>query len=70
MVQREGKVPLMRLVPEPDVSIDEIGARIERYWGDHVELEFVKQADLERRGWRAKFSRLVQETSQSRDAGS
>ena len=62
MVERPGKVPLMRLVPEAHSSTEQISAHIRAVWEDDLEFEFVSQADLERRGRRAKFSRLIRDT--------
>ena len=59
VVEREGKVPLLRLVPEAHASRDLIGEKIRGYWQENVEHLFVIQEDLERLGRRAKFSRLI-----------
>jgi phenylacetate-CoA ligase len=61
IVERDGKVPLIRLVPESDSSHESLTEQIQTYWGNHVQLTFVTQDALERRGWRAKFHRLLRE---------
>ena len=63
VLERTGKTPILRLAVEADASLEQISGRIHTYWGDHVELVFVPLTTLERRGWRAKFQRVIRDTS-------
>jgi hypothetical protein len=60
-MERDGATPVLKVVLETDASPEQIAREIRDYWGDHVELAFVPLAALVRRGWRAKFARVVRE---------
>lgn len=61
VMERDGAIPVLKVVLETDAAPEQIARAIREYWGDHVELAFVPLAALVRRGWRAKFARVVRE---------
>ncbi len=62
VVQQE-RPSLLRLVVPDQVHREVITRRIESWWGDAVKLEFTDFDGLVRRGWRSKFSHLVDSPS-------
>jgi phenylacetate-CoA ligase len=62
VVQQDGP-SLLRLVVPDESRRDALARRIESWWGDAVKLEFTNFDGLSRRGWRSKFSHLVDSPS-------
>jgi phenylacetate-CoA ligase len=62
VVQQDGPSLLRLVVPEV-ARHEAISRRIHSWWGDAVQLEFTDFGGLARRGWRSKFSHLVDSPS-------
>lgn len=52
-------LPRLRIVTEPAVNQVDILKKVESYWPDAFQVEFVGYEDLVRVGWRSKFRHVV-----------
>jgi phenylacetate-coenzyme A ligase PaaK-like adenylate-forming protein len=55
--------PVLRLVPEEDANLDDIRARIGRFWNEELKVEFISASELQLSGWRHKFHHVVRAPS-------
>lgn len=51
--------PVLRIVPEPNASVDAIRTKIREFWQDGFDVQFVGHDDLVRVGHQAKFRHVV-----------
>jgi phenylacetate-coenzyme A ligase PaaK-like adenylate-forming protein len=51
--------PVLRIVPEPNSGLEGIRNRLAGWWGDAIDVQFIKPSDLKLQGWRCKFRHLV-----------
>ena len=51
--------PVLRLVPDNGAKLDDIRARIGRYWSGAADVEFISSSELRLLGGRRKFRHLV-----------
>jgi phenylacetate-CoA ligase len=51
--------PVFRLVPDDGARLDDIRARIGRYWSGATDVEFISSSELQLLGGRRKFRHLV-----------
>lgn len=58
-IDLRGAKPILRIVPEPQASQENIQSKIAEYWGNAFELQFVGHDDFVRVGRHQKFRHLV-----------
>jgi phenylacetate-CoA ligase len=58
-IDLRGKKPVLRIVPEPLASSEEIHRKIDSYWPDAFLIEFIGHEALIRVGHRSKFRHVV-----------
>lgn len=54
-----GNKPLLKIVPEQHANSEEISRKVEHYWGEAFDLQFVGHEDFVRVGRHAKFRHVV-----------